>query len=215
MERCPHCGKTAITANEKFLSLYVSKKDKFRGGKCSHCQKEFISPIPVKLLKGILIAFWAVKIIVALLLFILLRVYIASALIAVSIFFDAFVVLGIIALFLPCVKYDKENELQTMPYANGIVTLAGEAPIKKMKIYGFRINEDVLTDEVKALFDDGIIPVRFVKKRGSRSEIKWYVDIFNKDEISKTVLKDGAGFILVDDNNNEIGTVTYKESSKK
>jgi len=215
MERCPHCGKETIKLRNKFFCYGIKKRGlvgqdaatnggfRFYGGKCPECNKDYIPSPSIRLMELILILIYIIKLTASVLL--LVKAYtLISVLMLSSLIFDIFATLGIIGLFFPCVKYNYYGGEQIKPISNGSVTVKSVSDIKRMKIYGIRINEAMQTNESKAVFEDNIIPIRFVQKRHSGD--KWYVEIFSRESIPPKMLREDAEYILIDKGKN-IGLV--------
>ena len=115
--------------------------------------------------------------------------------------------LGVVGLFFPCVKYNKEARKLVKPQTNGIVELKSKVKIQKLKIYGFRIYDEQHTDSSKKIFDDNVIPVRFIRRHVF--ENRWFVEIFNKDYVPEELLKDKTDFVLLE-NDKKVGNATYR-----
>lgn len=214
MDRCPHCGRKTISASSKILCYNIFTlynfthilAIRFMGGKCPECNKRFMPSLP-------LFPMFIAGIVLGILQIIVAAVFMEKGLIPLfllllfTIGFLPWLLLGIIGLFFPCIKYSQEERKHIKPYSNGIVELKSNIKIKRMHIYGFRIYDEQQNDSSKKVFDDNVIPVRFIRKHGFES--RWFVEIFNKDYIPEALSKDKTDFVLLK-NDKKIGNVTYR-----
>ncbi len=214
MERCPHCGRKTISTSSKLLcynmfTLYNFTHwlaIRFMGMKCPECNKRYMPNLPLlpMFCAGIVLIFLQ-----SLLadLCIKLELYPLYYVFLFSIFILPWFVLGIVGLFFPCVKYSQEERKLIKPYPNGILELKSKINIKKMKIYGLRIYDEQHNDSSKKVFDDNVIPVRFIRTHVFKN--RWFVEVFNNDYIPKELSKDKTDFILLE-NNKKVGNVTFR-----
>ncbi len=214
MERCPHCGRKTISASNKILCYNILTLYnfthwlalRFMGMKCPECNKRYMPSLPLfpMFIAGIVLTVLQMFLMVLcgnkfLILLVLLLLFTCGIL--------PWVLLGIVGLFFPCIKYSQEERKLIKPYSNGIIELKSNIKIKKMHIYGLRIYDEQQDNSSKKIFDDNVIPVRFIRKHGFES--RWFVEIFNKDYIPKELAKDKTDFILLK-NEKKVGNVTYR-----
>lgn len=76
-----------------------------------------------------------------------------------------------------------------------------------MHIYGFRIYDEQQTESSKKIFDDNVIPVRFIRRHVF--ENRWFVEVFNKEYVPEALAKDKTDFILLE-KGKKVGDVTYR-----
>ncbi len=213
MDRCPHCGRKTISASRKLLCYNIFNiyrlldtiLIRFSGGRCPECNKKFIPSLPM------------LPMFIAGLILVILQCVLASAVfnyiipIYLLLIFTApflpWLLLGVVGLFFPCVKYEKLQRKIVKPQTNGIVELKSKVKIQKLKIYGFRIYDEQHTDSSKKVFDDDVIPVRFIRRHVF--ENRWFVEIFNKDFVPEELLKDKTDFVFLE-NDKKVGNATYR-----
>ena len=214
MDRCPHCGRKVIKASRKFycfniFTLYNFLHPfaiRFMGGRCPECNKHFIPKLPLlyTFFAGIVLMFLQIVFAAYLLNIGLIPLFL---LFCILIPFLPWTIIGLVGLFFPNVKYSFHQRKQIKPFSNGIVELKSNIKIKKSHIYGFKIYDEQQTELSKKFFDDNVIPVRFIRTHTFKN--RWFVEIFNKDYIPESLMKDKTDFVLLK-SERKVGNVTYR-----